>query len=395
MAHSRSCVAIIPARGGSERVPRKNLLRLAGLPLVAHSIRHARSARLVTEVYVSTDDAEIADVARNHGARVVDRPPHLATSTATSESALIHTLDCRLAEGHADPDFIVFLQCTSPVRKSSDIDAAIETLWESSCDSLLSVTENTRYVWTTRNGEAVSINYDYQARQREQDLHKQYEENGSIYVCRSERLRASKNRLSGRIGFYQMDYWSSFQIDTPEDVRLCEWILAQPEYRITGEWPAGLQLIVFDFDGVMTDNRVLVDQHGGESVSCSRADGLGIERLQAAGFRTCVISKEQNPVVGARCAKLNVPCFQGVENKLGFLRQHLAHLDVPAADVAYVGNDVNDLECMGMVGFPVAVSDAEPRVLSAARLVLSRPGGNGAVREFCDLVLEHSQAKER
>ena len=234
-ARTRSCVAIIPARGGSERIPRKNLIPIAGKPLVAHTIAHATAAALVDEVWVSTDDEEIAAVARAGGARCVRRPEHLANATATSEAALIHALDERLREGLHDPDAVLFLQCTSPVRRPDDIDRAIEMFWSGGWDSVMSVTETTRFIWARRNGEAVSLNYDYRRRQREQDLDRQYQENGSLYLCRPDRLRRDNNRLGGRIGFFEMDYWASFQIDSPEDARLCGWILSQPGYGSSGE----------------------------------------------------------------------------------------------------------------------------------------------------------------
>src|SRR5437868_3714304 len=128
-------IAIIPARGGSKRLPGKNLRRLAGLPLVVHSIRHALRAAAVSETYVSTDDEEIARVSLAEGATVARRPPELATDQATSESALLHVLDERKKQGLPDPDLVVFLQCTSPWRRAGDIDGAIAALVEAGADS--------------------------------------------------------------------------------------------------------------------------------------------------------------------------------------------------------------------------------------------------------------------
>ena len=153
-------IAIIPARGGSRRIPRKNLLPLAGQPLVAHSVIHACQSRLVDAVYVSTEDAEIAQVARTYGAQVVLRPPELATDEATSESALLHVLDDRVRRGLADPELVVFLQCTSPVRRSDDIDRAIEILSAGGADSLFSACENSWLIWALQDGQPRSVNYD-------------------------------------------------------------------------------------------------------------------------------------------------------------------------------------------------------------------------------------------
>src|SRR5262249_28578325 len=148
-------------------------------------------------------------------------------------------------------------------------------------------------------------------------------------------------------------------------------------------------LIVFDFDGVMTDNRVWVSGEGQESVACDRGDGLGLAQLARLGVEMCVISTETHPVVAARCRKLGLPCVQGVADKAAHLRRLLEPRGIAPADVVYVGNDVNDLSCMEMVGCPVAVADSHVTVLQAARIVLTRPGGHGAVRELCDLVATH------
>ena len=392
-AESPHVIAIIPARGGSKRIPDKNLLAIAAHPLVAHSIMHARQSRLVREVYVSTESGQVAAVARAEGAEVIVRPGEIAGDEATSESALLHVLDERNRRGLPDPDLVVFLQCTSPVRRPGDIDRAVETLIDEGADSLFSACENTRFIWAVKDGQPYSINYNHHNRQREQDMAKQYRENGSIYVFRPEVLRRENNRLGGSIAVYEMDYWSSFQIDAPEHVELIDWIMRRPGYGRAPEWPARVGLVVFDFDGVMTDNTVGVDDRGGETVRCNRGDGWGIARLRDADVPMMILSTEENAVVAARCGKLKLPCVQGCGDKAGTLAALLAEKGIDAAEVVYVGNDVNDLDCLRMVGMPVAVADAHPEVLAACKLVLTKRGGRGAVREFCDLLLAHLAGK--
>lgn len=148
-----------------------------------------------------------------------------------------------------------------------------------------------------------------------------------------------------------------------------------------------VRLAVFDFDGVFTDNRVLVFQDGREAVWCSRADGLGLQALACRGIDTLVLSTENNPVVGVRCRKLGVRWIQGCDRKAETLRMEADRMAVPLSDVAYLGNDVNDLECLRIVGLPVCVRDAHPDVLRAAAWVTERRGGEGAVREWCDVLL--------
>ena len=148
-----------------------------------------------------------------------------------------------------------------------------------------------------------------------------------------------------------------------------------------------VRFIVFDFDGVLTDNRVLVGQDGSEYVFCSRADGLGLEALTRAGIGVMILSAERNSVVKARADKLKVECVHGCGDKWAELERILASRQIPASAVAYVGNDINDRECLSNVGIPICVADAHPDVKPLAKLMTARPGGYGAVREVCDLII--------
>lgn len=150
-----------------------------------------------------------------------------------------------------------------------------------------------------------------------------------------------------------------------------------------------VRFVAFDFDGVFTDNRVLVDERGKELLAFSRCDGLGLRRLDEVGVRYLIVSMEQNPIVGVRAEKLRAECVQGVEDKLSLLRELVGN---ELEDVAYVGNDINDADCLRAVGLPVVPADAWPEVLPLARLVLSRAGGNGCVRELCDAIWEAQRA---
>jgi CMP-N,N'-diacetyllegionaminic acid synthase len=227
MTDQQEILAIIPARGGSKGIPRKNVQPVLGKPLLAHTIEHALNATYVTRTVVSTDDKGIANVTRAFDAEVVMRPPELATDTATSESALRHVLDSlHAAEGY-EPDLIVFLQATAPIRRPFDVDRAIATLQAAGADSLLSVVPSHSFLWRhTGEGDAEPVNYDYRSRPRRQDLEPQYAENGSIYVFKPWVLREHDNRLGGKIVLYEMDAWSGIDIDAPHDLALCEWIMS-------------------------------------------------------------------------------------------------------------------------------------------------------------------------
>ena len=153
----------------------------------------------------------------------------------------------------------------------------------------------------------------------------------------------------------------------------------------------GIRLLVLDFDGVLTDNRVLVSDDGHESVWCSRADGMGIARLKERGIEVIVLSSETNRVVRVRCEKLDIQFVQGTDQKLKNLREFASGRELAAGEIAFVGNDVNDLECMNWVGLSIAVADAEPPVIEIAMLKTERLGGYGAVREVAELIIEAGQ----
>ena len=388
-AKPRKLVAVIPARGGSKRLPRKNLYRIAGHPLLAHTILQASASEMIEAVYVSTDDDETAEVAERYGAKVIERPAKLSGDQASSESALLHALDAIDHETGTQWPAVMLLQCTSPVRDADDIDNAARMFWDDQADSLLSACPTKHFIWKNAGETATPVNYDFANRPRSQDLEPQFQENGSIYVTRSSLLRDHNCRLGGKITIYPMGFWSRFEIDDEDDIRLIEWIL-QNQTAAANRQIGSLgtpKLLVFDFDGVMTDNTAVVDDAGGESVRINRSDGLGIDLLREHPVKLLVLSSEKNPVVRARCAKLGIECINGTLEKGKALAAYLAAHGIDAADIVYVGNDLNDLDCFTLSGCSVAVADAHPELLRRADIVLSRKGGEGAVREVCEMVL--------
>ena len=388
-------IAIIPARGGSKGVPRKNLRLFAGRPLIEHSIADAMHAKSVTRTVVSTDDAEIAEIAHRAGAEVIDRPAALATDQATSESALLHAVEWLAANGSPRPELIVFLQAASPIRDSAHIDDAVAQLRKERADSLVSVTPSHDFHWTLSEGHGVPVNYNPSKRPRRQDMRPQFRENGSLYVMKAAGLVEHGCRLFGRVARFEMGLAESFQIDTIEDFEVAEALFQKAHRRSLHAELAKVGLIVFDFDGVFTDNKVLVMQDGTEGVLCNRSDGLGFGMLAKAGIPALVLSKEVNPVVSARCRKLKLECRQGIDDKLTELKAILAARGLKPGEVVYVGNDLNDIECMSHVGVPIAVADAYPQVRAVARAVTRSNGGEGAVREVIEWLIEARQAGGR
>jgi len=152
-----------------------------------------------------------------------------------------------------------------------------------------------------------------------------------------------------------------------------------------------VQAIVFDFDGVFTDNRVILDEDGKESVICNRSDGLGISGVKKCGISLLVLSKEKNPVVQRRCEKMEIPCVHGIDDKKTFLSSWLKEKAIDPKNVIYVGNDINDIDCLQYVGCGVVVADAHEDTKMVAKIILKNNGGHGAVRELCDLVMSRNK----
>ncbi|MVT53367.1 NTP transferase domain-containing protein [Bradyrhizobium yuanmingense] len=227
---ARKTLAVIAARGGSKGIPHKNLLDLCGKPLIAWTVEQARAARGVDVVAVSSDSEAILAAAEAAGAVGVRRPDEISGDLASSESAWLHALDATEARlGRFER--VVALQATSPIREPSDIENALETFDRDHLDSLLSVCEVEDYFnWRIGANGPEPINYDYRNRRMRQQIEKRYLENGSFYVLIPSLLREQSNRLGGKIGFHVMDRHKMFQIDRPEDVKLCAAIMRSYGY---------------------------------------------------------------------------------------------------------------------------------------------------------------------
>lgn len=336
-------LAVIPARGGSKGVPAKNLAAVDGVPLVARAVRECRASRLVTDVVVSTDDPGIAAAARGAGADVIQRPTAIAGDTATSEAAVLHAMDAHEA-GHDGPgstQLVLLVQCTSPFITREDIDGVV----------------------------------------------------GAAYGMRADGFRVHKHRFFGHTALVLTDAARVLEIDDPHDLeraRALAPLLDGPGPKARGDYlPTrdDIDAVVIDFDGTQTDDRVLIDSEGRELVAVHRGDELGIAAMRRGGIPLLILSTEQNPVVAARARKLRVPVLHGIDRKDLALKQWCEEQGIAPERVLYVGNDVNDLPCFGLVGWPVAVAGAHDIVRGAARAVTSTPGGDGAIREIASWIL--------
>ena len=217
-------ITIIPARGGSKGIPDKNIINFCERPLIEWSILQAQKAQNTKDIFVSSDSKQILNIAEKCGAIPILRPDYLSTDTATSESAILHTLNTVEKKRTYEVDLIVFLQATSPLREPEDIDQAIEKLLDSKADSLFSASlAEDLCLWEKKGNILKAITFDPDNRGRRQDREPLYIENGSIYVFRPEILRKFNNRLGKKTDIFLMPYWKSFEIDNIMDLELCEY----------------------------------------------------------------------------------------------------------------------------------------------------------------------------
>lgn len=402
-------LALIPARGGSKGIPRKNIKKLAGHPLIAYSIIVGLLAESVDRTLVTTDDPEIADIAREYGADVPFlRPVDLAGDDTRDLPVFQHALSWLKKQEGYQPDLVVQLRPTSPFRPPALIDQAVNVLLENpqatSVRGVVSSKQNPYKMWKVQeNGKMlpiIGIDQPEPYNMPRQELPKTFWQTGHIDVIRTETIL--KGSMSGeQIYSCQIDPLFSVDLDN-----LLDWQRAEYQISVLGtkiilpgkmaaSLPENISLVVLDFDGVITDNRVYVNQHGEESVAAHRGDGMGISLLKKAGVEVIILSTEKNPVVQARADKLGIQAFHGVEDKKARLQSILTEKKIPGSQVVYLGNDLNDLPCFSLVGLTAAVADAHPTLLEQAQIVLQKKGGHGAVRELCDLIIkEKAQAKE-
>jgi len=378
----RCAVAVIPARGGSKGVPSKNIARVGGVPLVARAVRAALAAASIGRVYVSTDDTGIADAAREAGALIVDRPADIAGDLATSEDALLHALAAIRADG-VDVSTVAFLQATSPFIDADALERAVVRVENGLEDVVFSAFETYAFLWKSGDVGAEGVNHDHSFRPRRQDREPHFQETGAFYVMDAAGFERHRFRFFGRVGIEEVPASSGMEIDEPAELELARAVapLLDPTPVIDAD------ALVMDFDGVHTDDRVEVSQDGTESVTVSRSDGMGLGMLRDSGFPMLILSKERNPVVEARGRKLGIETVYGVDEKVNVLRQWSEQQNIPLSRVIYVGNDVNDIGCLDIVGWPVVVPDAHPLAKKAARITLNRNGGRGALRELADAIL--------
>lgn len=364
--------AIIPLRAGSQSLPRKNIRPLAGRPLCDWVIQSCIACDIFDGVWVSTDDDEIAEIARRSGALVHQRAPETATATASSESALID-----FANSHPSFDSIALVQATSPLTRPEHLMEAWRLFQSQRADSLVTVARQHKFRW---EGDGRAVNYNPARRPRRQDWDGELVENGAFYFTRKETLFGSGCRLGGKVVVYEMPAYTAYEIDEPAD-----WLILERLASRYGFHPVApkIKLAVFDVDGVLTDAGFYYSETGEALKKFNTRDGAGISTLKSAGVELGIITGESTGFAPARANKLGIKRIElGCSEKLPILDAWREELGLRWDEVVYMGDDLPDLPCIQACGIGACPSDAEPEIVSAARFVSTQPGGQGAVRDL-------------
>lgn len=383
-------VAFIPVRGGSKSIPLKNIKQICGKPLVYWTVKAACECRYIDKVYVSTDSEVIRNAVQRFAGEisgadkieVIGRSPETATDGASTESAMLEFAE------HYIFDNIILVQATSPMLTAGDLNGGYELYATDNTDSVLSVVKQYRFLWKQDKEEnAVPMNYEVFHRPRRQEFDGYLMENGAFYICSRENLLKTGNRLSGNIKAYEMDADTAFEIDEPSDWIIIEALMKKNGLLLDKDPDTKkIKMFLTDCDGCLTDGGMYYSENGDELKKFNTKDGMGLSNIRNKGVVTGIITGENTKIVERRAEKLHInELHQGVTDKLSVVRELAKKYHVSLEEVAYVGDDVNDIPVMEQVGFPCTVNDANSKVKELATYISSYNGGDGAIRD----IIEH------
>jgi YrbI family 3-deoxy-D-manno-octulosonate 8-phosphate phosphatase len=385
-----SATAIILARGGSKGIPKKNLQLIGNQTLIARTILECKRVNSIKTIYVSTDSAEISIESEKHGALVLERTREMASDQISSEASLLEVVSQIQSKDYPLSEIILFAQCTSPFTQAQELQKAIEEFESNPRGTLFSATRTHDFHWELVDGLAIPISEGTLPRKRRQDLKPRFAESGAFYIFNLNEFKKSRSRFNEPIRIFESSKLTSMEIDTNEDLIIARQL--SPLNKVYTHTDT-IKAVVTDFDGVLTDNHSYVNQDGTESVKVSRGDGLGIRLLKEKGIKVLILSSENNSVVRRRAEKLNVECIQSSLEKEISLTEWCKKNEISLNQVCYLGNDVNDLSVMKIVGLSVAVADSAIEILEMSKIILEAKGGNHAIRELARLILDSELEK--
>ena len=341
------------------------------------------------KIYIFTDDQQIIeDIKKEYHwtdkVEVVKRSEESAIDTASTEMGMLE-LAMKL---NYNFDIYCLIQATSPLLTREDINQVLFKVEEEQFDSALTVVENKRFTWT-KDGK--SVNYDYLHRPRRQDYEGMLVENGAFYAVKKETYLQTKNRLGGKIGIVKMCEDSLYEIDEPSDWDIIEILLKNRELKHKKN-RSEIKYLVLDVDGVFTDGRVAVTKDGELSKTFSLRDGMGIELLRLEKVEVIVMTSENSLIVAKRMEKLKLDyVFLGVKDKYSKIEQFLLDKKIDRSNIAYIGDDINDLSNICSCGLTFTPIDGIEKVKDCADYILHNKGGDKAIREAIEIIIRHNK----
>ncbi len=385
-------VAFIPVRGGSKSIPLKNIKPINGKPLVYWTIKAACGCKFIDKVYIATDSNKIAEVvsAMKKGceaelfskAGVIGRSAESASDTASTESAMLEFAS------KYEFDNIVLIQATSPLLTNKDLDKGFAAFAETGTDSVLSVVRQKRFHWgNDTNGFAHPTNYDVFHRPRRQEFNGYLVENGAFYITSKEDLLKTKNRVSGNIKAIEMNEDSFFEIDEPSDWVIIEALMKKNIIKAPSEIPE-IKMFLTDCDGCLTDAGMYYSEFGDELKKFNTRDGMGFKILKEKGILRGIITGEKVELNRRRAEKLQLDILElGCKDKVSVVKQICEKHNVALENVLYIGDDINDIEVMKIVGYSCCPADAMPQLKDIAKYITIAKGGEGVIREIVEKII--------
>jgi len=380
-------IAFIPVRCGSKSIPFKNIKEFCGKPLVYWNLEALQNSTNIDEIYVATDCSEIKEIVNSFGlskVKVYDREAQNANDTASTESVMLEFIE---KNSFNDNDLFFLVQATSPLTQTKDFDEALAHLKNEKSDSLLTCIRTKRFMW---NEDAIPLNYDYKNRPRRQDFDGLLMENGAFYINSIANIKKEKNRLSGKIAIYEMEEHTAVEIDEEDDWHIAEKFMNK--YVLKNRPIKKIKLFLSDVDGTLTDAGMYYGENGEEFKKFNTHDGKGFELLRKAGMKTGIITSENTKMVENRAKKMKVDyLYQGLEHKgkLEIAKEICKKENITLDEVAYIGDDVNCKELLESVGLKACPFNAMDTIKGIANIIkLSKQGGDGAVREFIEIILD-------
>ncbi len=381
-------IAFIPVRGGSRSIPLKNIKPINGQPLIYWSLVSLEHCSEVDEIVVATDSVEIVkavEAFKFSKVKIYNRTSENAQDTSSTESVMLEFLQQRKLKA---ADVFVLVQATNPFATTADFESALKLFKKSKpARSLLSAVRTKRFFWDLKNKP---LNYNPTQRPRRQDYAGLMMENGAFYISRVQDILKSKNRLTKPVITFEMPEHSGFEIDENDDWIICEQLLKKHRSNDSAKKMdyGRIKLFLSDVDGVLTDAGMYYSEKGDEIKKFTTYDGMGFKLLQKLGIKTGILTAENRDLNRRRSEKLKLDYdFHGVEDKLSELNRLLKKLGLDYSEVAYVGDDLNDIEVLKKVGFAFCPSTAQPEVCSIRGIhILKAAGGGGVVREIYRLI---------